>query len=213
MALDRTRVIRAAIELLDEVGLDGLSLRRLATKLGVQAPALYWHFKNKQELLDRMAAAITTENAPLSPPSSRVRWDEWLAAYARSMRTSFHRHRDGVLLAASTQPTPSQWRDVEVLLKVLGSAGLSTADGMRVMIAIGNYVAGFALEEQSRHRTDPDEPTSGPLTHAQYEEAHARLSGYPRVANAMQEIGDPRGGSAFEDGLQIILDGVRARAR
>jgi TetR/AcrR family tetracycline transcriptional repressor len=212
MALDRTRVVRVAIELLDEVGLDGLSLRRLAAKLGVQAPALYWHFKNKQELLDQMAAAVTAESAALSPPSSRVRWDDWLAAYARSMRSAFHRHRDGVLLAASTQPPSSQWREVELLLKVLGAAGVSTADGMRAMIAIRNYVSGFALEEQSRLRYASESAASGPLTHAQYEEALARLSGFPRVADAMQEVGDPRSDSAFEDGLQTILDGVRARA-
>jgi TetR/AcrR family tetracycline transcriptional repressor len=211
MALDRARVIRAAIELLDEVGLDGLSLRRLATKLGVQAPALYWHFKNKQELLDRMAATIAGEETPLSPPSSRQAWDDWFAAYARSMRAAFLRHRDGVLLAASTQPTPSQWRDIELMLKVLGLAGLSTTDGMRAMNAIGNYVAGFALEEQAgRHSTGPE---TGPLTHAQHEEALARLSGFSRLADAMREVGDPRGESAFEDGLQLILDGVRARAR
>lgn len=209
MALDRAQVVRAAIALLDEVGLDGLSLRRLAHKLGVQAPALYWHFKNKQELLDRMAAQIALEEAPLLPPTPRVPWDEWLAAYARSLRAAYTRHRDGALLAASTQPAPDQWQDIELRLRVLGNAGLSPADGLRALIAIGNYVTGFTLEEQLRASS----PDTGPLTYAQYGEARARLAGYPRLAEALREVGDPQGTTAFDDGLQVILDGVRSRAR
>jgi len=56
--LDPALVVLVALKLLDEVGLDGLTLRRLAAELGVQAPALYWHFANKRELLDHMAQAI-----------------------------------------------------------------------------------------------------------------------------------------------------------
>ena len=53
--LDREHVVRVALRLLDEAGLDGLTLRRLAAELDVKAPALYWHFANKQDLLDHMA--------------------------------------------------------------------------------------------------------------------------------------------------------------
>lgn len=207
VALDRARVVRAAIELLDEVGLDGLSLRRLAQRLGVQAPALYWHFQNKQALLDHMAAFIALEEGPLLPPSGRTPWDQWLASYARSLRSAYTRHRDGALLAASTQPPPSQWQDIEGRLRVLGNAGLSPADAMRSLVAIENYVTGFTLEEQLRASTED----TGPLTYAQWGEARARLSGFPRLAEAMREVGDPQGPEAFEDGLQVVLDGVRSR--
>src|ERR1700688_4158094 len=57
VALKRQGVVRTALRILDEVGLDGLTVRKLASELGVQAPALYWHFKNKQALLDEMATA------------------------------------------------------------------------------------------------------------------------------------------------------------
>ena len=56
MAVTRDDVIHTAIQLLEEVGLDGLTLRRLATELGISAPTLYWHFRDKRELLDAMAA-------------------------------------------------------------------------------------------------------------------------------------------------------------
>src|ERR1051326_1046185 len=106
MALDRAQVVKTAIDLLDEVGLDGLTLRRLAKQLGVQAPALYWHFKNKQELLDQMAETIAHDEAPLRPVTPDIPWDEWIAQRARDMRASLVRHRDGAMLAASTRPRP-----------------------------------------------------------------------------------------------------------
>lgn len=56
--LDRALVARTALDLLSDLGLDGLTLRAIATELGVKAPALYWHFKDKQALLDEMATEM-----------------------------------------------------------------------------------------------------------------------------------------------------------
>ena len=56
--LQREAVIRTALELLNDVGMEGLTTRRLAERLGVQQPALYWHFKNKRALLDALAEAM-----------------------------------------------------------------------------------------------------------------------------------------------------------
>src|ERR1700742_778151 len=58
MPVTRERIVTVALELLDEAGLDGLTLRRLADRLGIRAPTLYWHVRNKRELLDLLAAAI-----------------------------------------------------------------------------------------------------------------------------------------------------------
>ena len=69
-------VVRAALELLNEAGLDGLTTRRLAEVLGVQGPALYWHFKNKQELIDEMSRALISES--FGPQKPGQAWDEWL---------------------------------------------------------------------------------------------------------------------------------------
>ncbi|HGE7262434.1 TPA: TetR family transcriptional regulator, partial [Serratia marcescens] len=58
MRLTRETVLRGALALLNEIGIDALSTRRLAQHLGVQSPTLYWHFKNKAELLKAMAETI-----------------------------------------------------------------------------------------------------------------------------------------------------------
>jgi AcrR family transcriptional regulator len=180
----------------------------------VQAPALYWHFKNKQELLDQMAETIAREEAPLRPVTPDVSWDEWIAQRARDMRASLVRHRDGAMLAASTRPQPGQWGDIELQMSVLCGAGLAPADALRSMIALGNYVAGFSLDEQAdRTRAGPPEEAVPPeeQTAADFAEALAVLAPYPLMMTAMREVGDPQGDPAFEAGLQLILDGLRKR--
>jgi TetR/AcrR family transcriptional regulator, tetracycline repressor protein len=207
VALDRTHVVKTALTLLDEVGLDGLSLRRLAKELGVQAPALYWHFKNKQELLDQMIEELARLEAPLTPPAAGEPWDEWLTERARQLRRALNSHRDGAMLAASTHPPPGQWSEIEMQLDVLCTAGLTAAEAMYAMIALGNYVSGFTLEEQA-DRLRGDDPKPDP---EQFDEMLTALRDYPLATRALREVGDPQSDDSFEAGLQMIMDGLRKR--
>src|SRR5437868_1714445 len=106
MALDRGIVVDAALRLLNEVGLEGLSLRRLATDLHVQAPALYWHFKSKQELLDEMATAILTRAiGTMEPTAAGQSWSEWLRGYGEGLRRMLLAYRDGARVFSGTYLT------------------------------------------------------------------------------------------------------------
>jgi TetR/AcrR family transcriptional regulator, tetracycline repressor protein len=210
VALDRDQVVKTAIDLLDEVGLDGLSLRRLARELGVQAPALYWHFPSKQALLDQMSETIATTEAPARRPEPDETWEQWLADRARTMRRALNRHRDGAMLAASTRPQPSQWNSIEDELSVLTEAGLTPAQSLHTMIAMGNYVSGFTLDEQGDRMRGPDNRPDDP---AEFETALNRLTGYPTLVAALREVGDPQGDRAFEAGLALIITGVRDTIR
>jgi len=203
---------------MDEVGLEGLSLRRLATRLGVAAPALYWHFTNKQELLDQLAEHLfRAEVPPARPLRPGETWEEWLAQRARDSRAGFARHRDAALLAASTRPRGDQWGQIEQQLRVLCEAGFSPADAARGMFALSNYVAGFALEEQADRRRG--ETGAGELAGADRgsptpQQIIAWVLGegdYPVLAEALAETGDPQGDAVFEYGLQLIIAGMRAR--
>jgi TetR/AcrR family tetracycline transcriptional repressor len=206
VTLDRAHVVKAAITLLDEVGLDGLTLRRLAKELNVQAPALYWHFKNKQELLDQMVVAMYAAEARARPPRAGEAWDDWLADRCRQIHNAQNAHRDGAMLAASTHPQDNQWPDIEMQIDVMCQAGLSAGDALRALIALSNYVSGFTLEEQAdrmRGQTGPDD--------AEFAAAMEMLAPYPRLSEALREVGDPHGPTAFESGLQMIMDGLRKR--
>jgi len=80
MTVTRDDVIHTAIQLLQEVGLDGLTLRKLATELGISAPTLYWHVKDKRELLDLMSEEmVRTARAKMPPFPENLPWDEKIA--------------------------------------------------------------------------------------------------------------------------------------
>jgi TetR/AcrR family tetracycline transcriptional repressor len=96
MPLQRETVARAALDVVDEVGLDGLTMRRLAAELEIKNQSLYWHFTNKQELLNCMAELMFAEIfAELQNPEQSQEWPEWLAAFARLFRQAMLAHRDG----------------------------------------------------------------------------------------------------------------------
>ncbi|WP_433048745.1 TetR/AcrR family transcriptional regulator C-terminal domain-containing protein [Dactylosporangium sp. CS-033363] len=206
MPLDRERVIAAAIDLLDEAGLDGLSLRRLARELGVQAPALYWHFKNKQELLDQLAETIAARTQHAEPLAPGEAWDDWLAERARELRAGLNRHRDGAMLAASTRPQAVQLRNIERQLEVLCAAGLTPVDAMTALIAVSNYVSGFTLDEQA----DRLRGGGGDEAGLGVDEVFRFLEVYPLMSASLRTILDPNSDASFERGLQTVLDGVRA---
>ncbi|GAA0347257.1 TetR/AcrR family transcriptional regulator C-terminal domain-containing protein [Actinoallomurus spadix] len=198
MALERETVLRTALRLLDEVGLDGLSLRRLAKELGVQAPALYWHFTNKQDLLDHLAV-FAREEAGVSlegTPKTGQAWDEWLAEGMRTLRRGMLKHRDGARLAAGNRPVREAWPDIERTLSMLVEAGFAPADAVRAVLVLGHYVSGFVLDEQRvSEREDDPLLTFDPAD-------------FPILAAGGAAVLDQD--ALFEYGLQRMLDGMRA---
>ncbi|MEV1175814.1 TetR/AcrR family transcriptional regulator C-terminal domain-containing protein [Nonomuraea sp. NPDC049784] len=203
MALEKGTIVATALRLLDDVGLDGLTLRRLAAELGVQAPALYWHFKNKQQLLDAMAAEMMSGHQSRPGLTEPGKWREWIADYAHTDRAMLNSYRDGARLVAGTRPSPELFAAVERVVAGLESAGFTAGDAMRGLSTVAGYVAGFVLEEQAdRTRTDPE--------HAMPDMEEFQAA-YPRLMAGMAEEGDPQGDRAFESGLQLILDGMELR--
>jgi TetR/AcrR family tetracycline transcriptional repressor len=144
VALAREEVVRVALDLLDEVGLDGLSLRRLAARLDIQAPTLYWHFRNKRDLIDEMAATMMAVSR-FEPPRE-IAWDQWLTWLAMNTYAAMRSHRDGALLYATAQPSPKDW---EVIVPMLRAAGFSQESALRAMAVLTDYVLGAALAGRS----------------------------------------------------------------
>jgi TetR/AcrR family transcriptional regulator, tetracycline repressor protein len=157
-------VVRAALKLLNEVGIDGLTTRRLADELGVKQPALYWHFKNKQELLDEMAEEMLADSIErLDVPEPGQAWDDWLLARGRAMRRTLLSYRDGALVHAGSRPTPRRLAQVPALIRPLTEAGFSELQAVRALIAIGRFALGSAIDERGapvpldeRPEEDPD---------------------------------------------------------
>ncbi|MBO3750072.1 TetR/AcrR family transcriptional regulator C-terminal domain-containing protein [Streptosporangiaceae bacterium NEAU-GS5] len=204
MALEKGTIVAAALRLLNEVGLDGLTLRRLATELGVQAPALYWHFANKQALLDAMAAAMMSGHMSRPQLSDPAKWRQWVADFAHADREMLNAYRDGAKLAAGTRPSPELFTVVERMVTGLESAGFTVRDAMQGISAMSAYVAGFVLEEQAdKARTSTGE---------EMPDIAALQAAYPRVMAGVTEMGGPQGDRSFDGGLQLILDGMELAA-
>ncbi len=145
-ALDRDRLIAAAFAQLEEDGLEGLSMRRLAARLGVKAPALYWHVADKGELLGLMARDIY---APAYAVPVVQDWRDWLRDFGHALRAAFAAHRDGARLCA-TAPAPRD-RDVvahaERISGPLVAMGLDRLRALSFVASVISFALGWASFE------------------------------------------------------------------
>lgn len=143
--LDRQRIVSAALELLDDVGLEAITMRRLAERLGVKAASLYRHVRDKDELLVLLADEVSGTIPLVSPEGP---WKERLTEMARNFRRAVAAHRDAARLLASTAPFgPRRLRHIEVALRLLRSAGLSPRDAANAAYHLNNFVTEFAADE------------------------------------------------------------------
>jgi TetR/AcrR family tetracycline transcriptional repressor len=201
--LDRALVVRQAMLLLDEVGLDALSLRRLAGALGVQAPALYRHFADKGDLLRAMADSMfDAELAVLDRPQPGADWADWLIARSRALRTAMLAHRDGGRLKEHMSSPANQWPGMELLLQTMEQAGFTVDEAMYATSALGHHILGCVIAEQEARRF-PAPPTAAIIDPRRF----------PRLASVAAHRGPARDyGTEFEYGLHAFVTGLRAQA-
>jgi TetR/AcrR family tetracycline transcriptional repressor len=150
--LERKDIVAKALALLDEVGLEGLSTRRLAAELGVRGPSLYWHFASMGELRAFMAEALL--EAVMPPPDAMPGdWRGWLAEGARGIRRAALSRRDAARVLASARPTgESPTLSFPAMVGRLEREGFSAAEARRVLTALSRYALGWALGEQAQRR-------------------------------------------------------------
>lgn len=146
-ALDRARVVAAAFAQLQESGLDGLSMRPLAKRLGVQAPALYWHVADKGTLLGMMAREIYDIAYRAIPASAD--WRDWLLGLGEALRRSFAAHRDGARLCASVSaPRVTSTADhARALSAPLVALGLDVQRALSCQASVISFVLGWSSYE------------------------------------------------------------------
>lgn len=187
--LDREAVIETALKLLNEVGIDGLTTRKLAEKLEVQQPALYWHFRNKRALLDALAEAMLAKKHKRSKPERGEDWRAFLRENANSFRKALLSYRDGARVHAGATPPSEENGAAEIQIQFLCEAGFHPKEAMWTLIVISHYVVGSVLEQQAP-KSKPSKRTS--------EFLKPLLSEY-------QSGGED---AAFEYGLESIIRGL-----
>lgn len=200
--LDRDRIAAVALTLIDSLGIDGCSMRRLGQELGVEAMALYHHFKSKGELLDAvqelLIAEIEMPDPASDPPLERIRRG------MRSYRQIAVRHpRAFMLLAARRFNTKRAFDIYEQLLLMYADCGLAPREQAYWFRLMGGFVngAGMAYVASIEHIPDPTKlqlqhaPQAIPLPHVAAVAPFLRIEGLD---------------AAFEFGLDTLL-GVLAR--
>ncbi|WOB76210.1 tetracycline resistance transcriptional repressor TetR [Achromobacter xylosoxidans] len=191
--LQRDAVIAAALDLLNEAGVDGLTTRKLAERLGVQQPALYWHFKSKQALLDALSDAMMRGHIH-TLPSPGGPWKEFLYANARSFRRALLAYRDGARIHAGTRPAEPQYDRVQAQIKLLCDAGFTPLRAANALVAISHYVVGSVMEQQAGEAAAP-ERVAPPVPP-------------PALARTMKALDRQGPDATFEYGLAMMLDGL-----
>jgi TetR/AcrR family tetracycline transcriptional repressor len=150
LALDRQQVVDAALQLLDDEGLEALSLRTLAARLGVQAPTLYWHIGSKAELLDAVADAImddAIQGIPQSSPDDN--WAEWLLVALRELRAAILRRHDGARVVSGARLSLRRVDFSEAIMSRLVDHGIELQRARFLTLAGERFTVGYVLEEQA----------------------------------------------------------------
>jgi TetR/AcrR family tetracycline transcriptional repressor len=204
--LDRKRVADTALRLLNEVGLDGLTLRAIAKELDVKAPALYWHFKDKQALLDEMATEMyrrMVADAPLAPEDT---WRDRLLKSNRGLRDALLGYRDGAKVFSGSRFTGTPHAvEMERTLRLFTEAGFTLAQAVRATSTSYLYTIGFVSEEQGVQLL-PDERREG----YDVDERARLLADFPLSAAAGAEIFQDYE-KHFEEGLALLIAGIEVR--
>jgi AcrR family transcriptional regulator len=202
--LSRERVLRAALDLADAVGIESMSMRKLGEELGVEAMSLYNHVANKDDILDGIVDLVFSE---IALPSGRGDWKPSMRKRAISAHEALLRHPWAPsLMQSRTKPGPATLRHHDSVLGRLRTAGFTLVMAAHAVSVIDGYVYGFALQQiniplQSREQVaevgqDILRQMAGEYPHlAEMITKHAMKPGYDYAKE-------------FEFGLDLILDGL-----
>jgi len=207
--LSRERVLGAAVALADEGGVEELSMRKLAKKLGVEAMSLYNHIASKDRLLDGMVDVVFSE---IEPPSPGADWKQEMRKRAISTRSALNRHRWAVgLMEARPDPGEANLRLHEAVLACLRAAGLSYEAAIHAYSVQDAYIYGFALQERALALETSEEWVEA--AERTLRDQQAALDAYPHIADIQHHLA-AHGFSHEEEflfGLDLILDALEER--
>jgi AcrR family transcriptional regulator len=211
--LDQAEVVRAALALLDEIGLDDLTMRRLADRLGVKAAALYRHVRNKEELLALLGDEISAQ-IPFADPSGG--WRDQLTAMAWNVRRGLLAHRDAARVLANAPPVgPRRLRHIEAVLRAVRASGLSDSDAARAAYHLNNFVTEFAADEArfAAYASAIGSSRRKMFTEARRQFKSLPVEEYPTIVALAEHLTEDAQDTLFQFGIDMCLRGIQAMAR
>lgn len=212
--ISEDKILEASWELLGEDGIEKLSMRRLADRLGIQAPSLYWYFKSKQHLYQRLANHVS--KVILEEFSSEGDWKEQLTGLAVTVRSVLSRYPCSTQIMMMTLPHETDIiRFTNRMLLCVESTPLEQEQKMQVVLTLMNYVYNFVLDDYEHKRNvsailkeHGEEALPGEEMTRLLEsmsEADAGLFRRMFTSGLFEIMGTDK---AFEFGLKLILLGI-----
>jgi AcrR family transcriptional regulator len=202
--LSRKRVLDAAMKLADEGGIDSLTMRRLGQELGVEAMAVYYHFANKDEVVDGIVDRV---HAEIEVPSDAADWSAAMRRRAFSAREALAHHPwAAVLMESRRNPGPASLRHHDAVLGQLRAAGFSVEASAHAFSLLDSYIYGFAQQQASL----PFESGDAAAVVEDMLQSFP-VDAYPHLAEmAFQHVMKPGYDYAneFTFGIDLILDGL-----
>lgn len=197
--LSRDRIVAAAVALLDAEGVDGLTLRRLADRLGSGVMSLYWHIDNKEDVFDLALDAVLEYRGPSETAESQG-WRGEVVHLLEDWRARMLRHPWSASLLPRRALGPSILSRLELVSTSLSRAGVVDADLNVAIWSLWNYVMGATITRASFDLSDDDRAAA--------QQRLTRLSKrYPTIERSRLLLDDDWEG-AFRKGLDFLLDGL-----
>ncbi len=209
LPLTRQRVLAAAVDLADEAGVEGLSMRRVGQRLGVEAMSLYNHVANKEDLLNGMLDLVLAEIDP--PMQDEADWRTVFHERVMSARRAFLRHKWAADVVGQTGASPAMLAYMEAMIAIIRSAGFSIDLTHHALHALGSRTMGFTQELFDDSTDAPVDPQASATMASQM------ASLFPYIGEIVTHITHEQEsvvGSGcddqfeFEFGLDLLLDGL-----
>lgn len=203
--LSRRRILGEAVALADEHGIGGLTMRRLADRLGVEPMSLYHHVANKEAILDGITDLVFAE---IEAPGTKGGWKDALRRRTVSAREALHRHPWAIgLMESRVTPGPATLRHHDAVIGCLRHAGFTVEMTAHAFSAIDSYLYGFAMQETNLPFTTPEETAAMAEAFLQ----QFPTEEYPHLTELTTEhVLRPgyRYADEFGFGLDLVLDGL-----
>lgn len=199
MALKKQEIITTALELLNERGLEGVTLRQLAKKLNVQAPALYWHFKNKKALVTGMAEEILHKALTdfTTSKDSEESWQSWLLQMFRQLRQALLSYTDGGRVVAGAHLSIIMADFSERTMQTLVNEGVCLREARIIILTATRFTFGHVIEEQTNVSEAEMQDFHQEETEQKYPTIKAGVEEYFSSGNTVDDL--------FDDGLKLII--------
>jgi AcrR family transcriptional regulator len=205
--LNLERTLQVALVIADDVGLEAVTMRRLARELGVEAASLYHHVKGKSQILDGLVDVVAAE---IERPMPSTDWRATISERAHNTRAVLRRHPWVVsLMASRTSPGPATLGLLETGIRCFREGGFSIVEAAHAISVVDSYVHGFVLQEVNLPFRDESELAA--MTGAIMETFPA--SEFPYLFEmTVQYVLQPGYdyGNEFDSGLTAVLNGVAA---